>query len=326
MLKNILKYIAIIGCLCVFFAIFTRIKNTITNSYTHDKDIYVVDDSANYNDYIDSYRDNTLVVPQDDVNASLFSDCFYALLVDDTNHEIIVARNPHIPMSPASMTKLMTAIIVVEKIESGEISLDDEIVVTKKYDMTDRGSAPFYIEVGSVLKLKDVLYDMLIASNNYYTLLLADHIAGSEEAFCDLMNKKAYEIGARNTNYKNPHGLDEDFHGSTPYDTYLIIKEAYSHEIIREIDKYTEYTYTYTTATGYEVEESVMSTNLFSHDMAKLPSGYIMHTWKTGTTSEAGYCLAMILTKDDHTYISITATHTGREELYDYIIRTLSIQ
>lgn len=325
MLKNILRYLLIIGCLCGVFAICTNIKLNTSDNYELNKDAYQVNES---NGYIDSFaftEENTIIAKNDTVNAELFSDCYYALMIDDTDKEVLAAKDVHKRMYPASLTKLMTAIIVADKIEAGEISLEDEVTVTKYYDLTYDGVEPCSIDPGSVITIKNLLYDLMISSNNYYALILADYIAGSEEEFCRLMNEKAVSIGATNTHYVNPHGLDDPEHYSTAYDTYLIIKEANRHDVIKDIETFTEYSYTYINGSGYETDIASRPTNMFLLGMVKLPSGYTIQSWKTGTTDGAGNCLAMVVSKNNKTYVAIAAHEESRKDLYDAMIRLLCL-
>ena len=269
--------------------------------------------------------DNAIVPRTDTENASLFSDCYYALMVGVDDNEVYAAKNAHKRMYPASLTKLMTAIVVCEKIEAGEISLDDVVTVSKRYDLTSEGVGPCELGYGCEITVKDLLYTLLIQSNNYYALILADYVCDSTADFCELMNNKAMEIGATNTHFENPHGLDSRNHYSTAYDIYLIIKEAYSHDIIRTIDTYETYAYSYYNQNGYRIDADISATNLFMNNNVALPANYEIKVWKTGTTDAAGNCLALYITKEKKSYVVIASNPVSKPQLYNYMVKLMCL-
>lgn len=326
MRKNLLKYFFTILLICGVFFVVTKLKNILFNKYYGvDKVVFSVDNSIYSSTYSYDYMGFTFVGKEDSDNSELFSDSNYVLFIDETANKVIASYNAHRRMYPASMTKLMTAIIVCDRIESGAISLDDIVTVSDYYDLTYDDVEPCDLSYGSKITIKDLMYGLLIQSNNYYALILADYVAGSEQAFCELMNKKAYELGATNTHFANPHGLDNPNHYTTANDIYLILKEADKYELIHTIDSFSTYSFTYTAAEGYEVSNDIYATNLFSHGYVSLPANFQIRTWKTGTTSGAGNCLALCLTKNDHTYYLIASDDDSREELYDLIIELLCL-
>lgn len=326
MLKNILKYIGTIVMICCVLFLLSLIKNNLNDEYKGVLDLsFAINDSAYGETNVYNSMGQTFVGMEDSSNSYLFEDTSYALLVDETTGEIYASYNAHRRMYPASMTKLMTAIIVCERLESGQISEDDIVTVLKYYDLTYDGVGLNNLTVGSQISVKDLMYGLLIESNNYYALILADYIAGSQEAFCTLMNDKAYELGATNTHFTNPHGLDEPEHYSTAYDMYLILKEADTYDYIRQIDTYSTYSYTYIDGFNNYMYDDVSATSLFAHGYVTLPANFSIRTWKTGTTSGAGNCLALCLTKGDHTYYLVTSDADSRSELYDAVIELLCL-
>lgn len=326
MYKNVFKYLITGLIICIFFSIVTIVNNNIDNSYPDVKKMdFVVNETIQDTESLDLTPEHTVIYRDDNTNSDLFSECYYALMVNDTDNIVYAAKNVHQRMYPASMTKFMTAIIVCEKIEAGEISLDDVVTVNTIYDLTSEGVLAFEFTYGCQITVKDLLYGLLIESNNYYALMLADYVAGSESAFCELMNAKAQEIGATNTHFMNPHGLDDPNHYSTAYDIYLITKEAHKHELIRTIDSYDSYSYTYTNADGYIVDVDITATNYFINDKVDLPANFNIEVWKTGTTNGAGNCLAMWLTKDNKTYIAIASCGDSKPALYDAMVRLICL-
>ena len=310
----------------MFFTIVTYVNNDIDKPYFDEKTtvpISVSDDKnaaglgITFDDTI-IYRDNT-------INSELFDDCYYALFINETDHYAYASKNAFKRMYPASMTKLMTAMIVLDKVNSKEISLDDVVTVSNYYDLSAKGGGVNELGRGSEITVKDLLYTLLIHSNNYYALILADYTAGSEEAFCELMNQKARSIGATNTHFSNPHGLDDVDHYTTAYDMYLIIKEAHKYEIIKDICSFSSYNYSYYNASGNLIEADVSATNFFLIDMAKLPANYNIEVWKTGTDIGAGNCLIMYLTKDGKDYVAVASCGESKALLYDAIVKMLCL-
>lgn len=325
MLRDFVKPMVVTLLVCILFAIGTILNHNIENEYPDLSELTLeTKETLQSNTGMGLRVENTVVYREDSTNSELFDDCYFALLIDETNKEVLCAKNAHQRIYPASMTKLMTGILVCDKIEAGEMSLDDVITVTKNYDLYAESGVPCDIKAGSRITVKDLLYELMIHSNNYYSLILGEYIAGDITNFCNLMNEKAYSIGATNTHFVNPHGLDDPNHYSSPYDMYLIMKEAHSHELLREIAGYSSYAYSYTNQEGYEVEVEVEPTNLFYSEVA-LPANFHIETWKTGTTGGAGYCLNMYLTYNDNSYVAIAACGKSKSGLYDAMVRLLCL-
>lgn len=140
-----------------------------------------------------------------------------------------------------------------------------------------------------------------------------------------MMNDKAVSLGATNTHYMNPHGLDDPNHYSTAYDTYLIIKEARSHSYIAEMAQLSEYSFIYHDSYGEAVEKEIHATNMFVSGRAALPSGYSITAWKTGTTTGAGNCLSLYLSSGDKEYIVVAASKEDRKDLYNSIVELICL-
>ena len=325
-LKKSLRSFIFIFVIILFFTIKTFVNNSIDDEYTSVSDISFNTDSdlLSVND-LNISLENTVISKDNNLNASMFDNCLYALLVDDTDNIVYVSKDVHKRMYPASMTKLMTASIICDKIEEGSLHFEDIVTINKHYDLTQEGVGPCELGIGSEITVKDLLYALMIQSNNYYALILAEHVGGSVEQFCDLMNEKAAQIGASNTHFTNPHGLDDPNHYTTAYDMYLIMKEAKSHEILNEIDGLESYTYEYLNSERNPVEATVVPTNLFLSGKISLPAKYEIKLWKTGTTDGAGYCLVMYLTRDDKEYIAVCSNADVRNDMYNSFVQMLCL-
>ncbi|MBQ9935943.1 MAG: D-alanyl-D-alanine carboxypeptidase [Lachnospiraceae bacterium] len=326
MSRSILKNLIPIVCICIFFTVVSIFNNTIKDEYPDAANMkFGISEMLKASDFAEYTIDDTVVYRSDNTNAELFGDCYYALLINETDKQVIASKNAHERMYPASMTKYMTAMVVCDKINSGDINLNSTVTLARDYDLTYDGVAPADIFYGDEIAVKDLLYGLMIESNNYYALILADYVAGSEEAFCALMNQKAKSIGATGTHYMNPHGLDDPEHYSTAYDTYLITKEAYKYDLIREIDEYDSYSYSYISEEGYLINREIFPTNYFLNGNVDLPSGFDVHVWKTGTTDGAGNCLSMYVTKNGKTYIVIASSGDSKQVLYDSMVKLLCL-
>ncbi|MBR4513825.1 MAG: D-alanyl-D-alanine carboxypeptidase [Lachnospiraceae bacterium] len=324
---TLIKLIGVLLCIIILFAV--HVKYVSTDDKYEDKVSFseaALKAQEKETGFYTYDSEDTIVARDDDTRSVLFPDAQYFLCIDDTDGRIICAKNAHRRMYPASMTKLVTALVCCDYIESGEVSLSDEVTVETYYDLSYDGVEPPSLYPGYTISMKDLMYGLMIGSNNYYSLILGEYLCGSPEAFVNKMNEKVWSLGATNSHFENPHGLDDPDHYSTAYDMYLIIREASKHELLNTIDAFKEYEYSYKDENGNVIDDITSATNLFLTDRAQLPAGYTLHTWKTGTTDGAGYALAMVLEKDGHTYITVGATLDDRIELYDYMVKALCLE
>lgn len=325
-IRDLLKSLILILLTFFIFSLLIMVNNKIDKPYSDVETVIPVSTEGSLSvDKLDIAFDDVVIYRDNNINSELFDDCYYALLVNETDKYAYASKNVFKRMYPASMTKLMTAMVVLDKVNQGQISLDDVVTVTNYYDLSAEGGGINPLGPGSEITVKDLLYTLLIQSNNYYALILADYVAGSESAFCDLMNNKAKSIGATNTHFANPHGLDDVDHYTTAYDMYLIVKEAYSYSVINEIDEHSTYNYVYYNSSGVPIEADIAATNYFLSGGAKLPANYSIKVWKTGTTDGAGNCLTMYLEKDGKNYVMVASCGESKPLLYDAIVTMLCL-
>ena len=163
-----------------------------------------------------------------------------AILVEASTGKILFEKDKDKKMAPASMTKIMTMLLTMEALESGKISLNDDVLISK--NAQDMGGTQIYVEAGSNVKVEDLIKGVGIASANDAAVALAEKLGGTVENFVNMMNDRARELGCKNTTFKNPHGLDEDGHLTTAYDMSLIARELVKHELALKISStYDEY-------------------------------------------------------------------------------------
>ena len=254
----------------------------------------------------------------EEIHSAYFANNTYAaIMVNNDTKECIVAHNVHRRIYPASMTKLMTGMVVCDAIGRGEIALDDVITISHDVSFRDSDAVSSYLDPGDRITVRNLLYALMLSSYNDYCIYLAEAICGSEQAFVDRMNEKAKEIGATNTHFMNPHGLDDLDHYTSAYDMYLIVNAASEYSIIQDIDKYTTYTYSYSDQNGNTWEDTAEATNQYLVGNVELPSNIMIHTWKTGTTGGAGSCLTMKATINGSSYTMMVADSISKSDLYD---------
>ena len=223
-----------------------------------------------------------------------------AILVETSTGEILYEKNIHEKRSPASMTKIMTLLLTMEAIEKEVITYDTIVTVSKR--ASDMGGTEIFLEYGSNVDVLTLIKGISIASANDAAVALAEKIGGSLENFVNMMNEKAKELGCTNTNFKNPHGLDEEEHYTTAYDLSLISRELIKH---KDILKFTS---------TYEDYINVSGENHWLVNTNKLVRFYEgIDGLKTGYTNNAMYCLTATMKRNDMRLISIVMKEDTKE-------------
>lgn len=164
-----------------------------------------------------------------------------AILMDPYSGKILWEQNAHYKGYPASMTKLITMVVVMDAVANGQASLSDPVRTSERAESF--GGAEVFLEEGETVPLEKMLIAIAVASANDASVAVAEHIAGSEEAFVELMNAKARELGLQNTNFTNSHGLHDPNHYTTPYDMALIARYALKYPKILEWTSIKRYTF-----------------------------------------------------------------------------------
>lgn len=213
------------------------------------------------------------------------------ILMEANTGKVLNEKNPDEKMSPASMTKIMTMLLLVEKIELGEISLNDMVTASKHAN--SMGGSQIWLNIGEQMSVEDLLKAIAVNSANDAAVAIAEHVAGSEENFVDLMNKKANELGMANSHFCNASGLDAQGHFSTARDISILGKELLKHSMI------TKYTSIYMDSLKNGKVELV-NTN----KMVRFYEG--CNGLKTGTTDNAGSCLCCTATRNNMTLIAVS--------------------
>ena len=217
-----------------------------------------------------------------------------AILIEAATGTVLYEKNAHERLAPASVTKVMTLLLVMEALESGRISWND--MVTASETAAAKGGSQVYLEVGEQMTMDEMLKSVVVSSANDCATALAEHIAGSEAAFVTMMNQRAQELGMNDTNFVNCTGLDDEpnasEHLTSAYDIAVMSRELLKHD---EIRKYT----TIWMDTVRNGEFGLANTN-------KLVRFYEGTTGlKTGYTSSAGHCLSASAERDGVEYIAV---------------------
>jgi serine-type D-Ala-D-Ala carboxypeptidase (penicillin-binding protein 5/6) len=217
------------------------------------------------------------------------------LLLDFNSGEVLAEREADTPMDPASITKLMTAYAVFTELRKGQMALDDLVTISERAWRT-QGSRTF-VEVGTRVRVEDLLRGMIIQSGNDASVALAEHVAGSEEAFAELMNEYARRLGMRNTRFRNSTGLPSEEHYSSARDIAILARA-----IIREFPDYY----------GYYAEREFSYNNISQRNRNQmLWRDPTVDGMKTGMTDAAGYCLVSSAERDGMRLISVVLGTSG---------------
>ncbi|ELH3810397.1 D-alanyl-D-alanine carboxypeptidase [Vibrio parahaemolyticus] len=215
------------------------------------------------------------------------------VLMDYHTGKVLVERDADKRLNPASLTKLMTAYVAGQEVNAGNISLDDQVVISRNaWAKNFPDSSKMFIEVNTSVSLSDLYRGLVVQSGNDASVAIAEHVAGSEAGFVSLMNSWASQLGLTNSSFTNPHGLDSDGLYSTPHDIAKL-----GQAIIRDLPDiypmYSETSFTYNGITQY-------NRNALLRDRSMNVDGM-----KTGYTSGAGYSLATSATNGDMRLIAV---------------------
>ena len=214
-----------------------------------------------------------------------------AILIEQKTGQVLYDHNMHEQLRPASVTKVMSLLLIMEALDSGQISLTDKIPCTE--DAAGMGGSQIWLEVGEELTVDEMLKAICVVSANDCTVAMADYLCGSQDAFVQEMNNRAKELGMNDTTFKNCHGIDEDGHVTSAYDIALM-----SRELLNNHPTITNYT-TIWMDTLRNGESELVNTN-------KLIRNYKGATGlKTGSTSVALYNLSASATRDGLSLIAV---------------------
>ena len=243
-----------------------------------------------------------------------------AALFDQKNLETLYAKNVNEQLNPASLTKVMTALVAIR-----HGSPDQMLTASENVKITEPGATLCGLNPGDQMTMDQALHILLLQSANDVAVMIAEGIAGSVDAFVALMNEEAARIGATNSSFTNPNGLTEDGHYMTAYDMYLIFQEALQYELFNQIIQMSTYPTTYRDRNGGEKTLELKNSNRYLRGTWELPNNVTVIGGKTGTTTAAGSCLVLLSKGSDGTpYISIILKASSGDQLYTDMNRLLN--
>ena len=276
-----------------------------------DKDIAVINDNDTTIETNDNNETDTL---------NLATNAKSAIMIEASTGKVIYEKNADEELAMASMTKMMTLLLIMENIENGNLKWDE--MVTTSENAASMGGSQIFLEVGEQMTVEDLVKGICIASGNDAAVAMAERIGGTETNFVKMMNDKAKELGLKNTNFINACGLDANNHYSSARDMALIAKELVKH------DKVLEYSGTYEDYLRKNTDNSFWLVN--TNKLVRYYQG--VDGLKTGYTSEAGYCITTTAKKNDMRLITVvmgeptsTIRNSETTTMLDYGFNTYQI-
>jgi len=271
------------------------------------------------------YMAEDLCVAEGDVNDEEESSytALSAAVFDITGKEVVFADNIFERLYPASTTKIMTAIVAMKY-----GNLEEIVTVSSNALNLEAGSSVCNLKAGDRLSLEQCLYGLITKSGNDAANAIAEHISGSNENFCELMNREAKEIGAIDTHFVNPSGLHDENHYTTAYDLYIMFHEAMKYDVFMDMLKVKSYSTSYTNAAGERINANWETTNQYLTGVTDEPETITVIGGKTGTTLAAGSCLILLSENAaGEQNVSIVMKSNTRttlyEEMTDLLLKTV---
>lgn len=313
-MKNIFKKI-ILSLLIIQMLVFSVSCKSFKVNYDSSRllsNLYVANDST--------FADGTakyIVVPnalEEQLVNNIGADGYFIASVNRFSSNFAKYHNPYKRLPMASLTKLMTALIVLENCSD----LNQEYYVSSDAVDLEKDVSKANLKSGDKLKIIDLLYGLLVPSGNDAAMCLAENVFNSYDNFIIAMNNEAERIGAVNTHFANPHGLDSDYHFTTAYDMFLITKELLKYPVFKEITTTKEYKSNILQSDGTVREETWVTTNYFITEELLMSGNVTMEGTKTGNTTNAGNCLVIVASdkKTSIKYISVVLNAKSKRNSY----------
>lgn len=271
--------------LFIFLFVFLLLFSSI--SFASDT-VYVW---SNETKSVNDVKNETQAVATSSSPSNLKLECGGAVLIEQSTGKVLYDHHMHEKLRPASVTKVMTLLLIMEAIDSGKLSYTDKIPCSE--NASGMGGSQIWLDVKEELTVDEMLKAICVVSANDCTVAMAEYLAGSEEAFVEKMNARAKELGMKDTTFKNCHGIDEDGHVTSPYDISLM-----SRELLNNHPSITKYTTIWMDSLR-DGKSELVNTN-------KLIRNYKGATGlKTGSTSVALYNLSASATRNDLSLIAV---------------------
>lgn len=310
MSKKIFKILLVIIC-CMILQSCSNLEYEYKNQRLINN-LYVANDDM----FAKGIAYNIVVPNNNEENAvqNIGAEGYFIASLDRFKSSYAKFHNPFKRLPMASLTKLMTCLVVLENCKD----LNAEYYVSMNAVDFEKGVSTANLKAGDKVKVKDLLYGLMIPSGNDAAMVLAENLVDNYDNFIIMMNNKAEKIGALNTHFANPHGLDSEYHFSTAYDLFLITKELSKYDIFKDITSRREYEAEIDSSTGTKRTVKWENTNYFVTEELLMSSNVELLAGKTGTTNNAGNCLVLFV-KDKNTkqeYISVVLNAKSKRNSY----------
>ena len=234
------------------------------------------------------------------------------LLLDLDDRKVLYSKQALQKVYPASITKIMTAMLALKY-----GNMDDVVTITQENLNLEEGSQVCGFWAGDQVTMDQLLHCLLVYSANDAASAIAEHIGGSTDKFVEMMNSFAAELGCTGTHFTNPHGLQDENHYTTPYDIYLMLKEALNYPEFTDITQMASYTVSYKHSDGSDASATLPATDHYLTGEAATPKDVTILGGKTGTTDKAGNCLALLSQNAyGKPFISIVMGASSKDVLY----------
>ena len=266
------------------------------------------------NQRAEAFAQNLCVVEEDTpLDSVTLQDNQSGVLLNLNDQKVLFAKGAYDKVYPASITKIMTAVLALKY-----GNMDDTVTITQENVTLEEGSQVAGFQAGDQVTMDKLIHCLLVYSDNDADSAIASHVGGSTEQFVEMMNSYAAQLGCTGTHFTNPHGLQDENHYTTPYDIYLMLKEALNYPEFTEITQMPSYTVNYTHSDGSAVSTTLTATDHYLTGEATAPKDVTVLGGKTGTTSNAGNCLALLSQNAyGKPFVSIVMGAPSKEVLYE---------
>ena len=261
----------------------------------------------------EGFAQNLCVVTKDvDLDSVSLDDNQAGVLLNLNDKKVLYAKGAYNKVYPASITKIMTAMLALKY-----GNMDDTVTISQENVTLESGSQVAGFQAGDQVTMDQLLHCLLVYSANDAASAIAEHVGGTTDKFVEMMNSFAAELGCTGTHFTNPHGLQDENHYTTPYDINLMLKEALNYPEFTDITQMSSYTVTYKHSDGSDASATLPATDHYLTGEATAPKDVTILGGKTGTTDKAGNCLALLSQNAyGKPFISIVMGASSKDVLY----------
>ncbi len=310
-IKVIKKVCLLVLVFCISLCTFACQKKLDYDSKRLINNLYLANDSMFS---IGTAKDIVVPTKTNQIVDNISADSYFIASLNSSKSKYTKYCDPYKKMPMASLTKLMTALVVLKNCED----LNAEYYVSPDAVDLEKDVSVANLKSGDKIKIIDLLYGLLIPSGNDAALCLAENVSSSYDNFIIMMNNEAERIGALNTHFANPHGLDEEYHYTTAYDLFLITRELSKYDLFGKISNTKEYSANILQSDGTMRTEKWVNTNYFVTEELMLSNNTNLIGGKTGNTKIAGSCLVLLVEEkaSANRFISVVLNAKSKRNSY----------